>query len=60
VFGAATSSSGGSLVSGATEASNTDTATQLSELIITQNSYEINAKAMSVSDQVIQQLTQII
>jgi len=60
VFGAATSSGGGSLVSGATEASNVDTATQLSELIITQNSYEINAKAMSVSDQVIQQLTQII
>ncbi len=60
VFGAATSSSGGSLVSGSTEASNVDTATQLSELIIAQNSYEINAKAMSVSDQVIQQLTQII
>ncbi len=60
VFGAATASSGGSLVSGETEASNVDTATQLSELIIAQNSYEINAKAMSVSDQVIQQLTQII
>jgi flagellar hook protein FlgE len=60
VFGAATSSGGGSLVSGSTEASNVDTATQLSELIIAQNSYEINAKAMSVSDQVIQQLTQII
>ena len=60
VFGAATSSSGGSIISGATEGSNVDTATQLSELIIAQNSYEINAKAMSVSDQVIQQLTQII
>ncbi|MGD1001227.1 MAG: flagellar hook-basal body complex protein [Candidatus Brocadiia bacterium] len=60
VFGAATSSSTGSLASGSTEASNVDTATQLSELIIAQNSYEINAKAMSVSDQVIQQLTQII
>ncbi len=60
VFGAATSTSNGSLVSGSTEASNVDTATELSELIIAQNSYEINAKAMSVSDQVIQQLTQII
>jgi flagellar hook protein FlgE len=32
----------------------------LSNLIIAQNDYEINSKAMSVSDQVIQQLTQII
>jgi flagellar hook protein FlgE len=60
VFGAATSSSTGSLISGETEASNVDTAQQLSELIIAQNGYQINAKAMSVSDQVIQQLTQII
>jgi len=60
VFGSATSTSTGSISSGSTEASNVDTASQLSELIIAQNDYEINAKAMSVSDQVIQQLTQII
>jgi flagellar hook protein FlgE len=60
VYGAPTASSSGLLLSGETEASNVNTAQQLSELIIAQNSYEINAKAMSVSDQVIQELTQII
>ena len=58
VLGAATSSSTGSIVSGSTEASNVDTAKELSNLIIAQNNYQVNAKAMSVSDQVIQQLTQ--
>jgi flagellar hook protein FlgE len=58
VLGAATSSSTGSIVSGSTEASNVDTAQELSRLIIAQNGYQLNAKAMSVSDQVIQQLTQ--
>jgi flagellar hook protein FlgE len=60
VLGAAMSGSTGAIASGAIEGSNVDAAQELSMLIIAQNNYQLNARAMAVSNQVIQQLTQIV
>jgi flagellar hook protein FlgE len=60
VLGAASAGSTGPIASGTIEGSNVNTAQQLSTLIVAQNNYDLNARAMSVSSQVIQQLTQII
>jgi len=50
---------GGSLRQGYTEASNVNVAEELVSMIQTQRAYEINSKAVSTSDQMLQRLTQL-
>jgi flagellar hook protein FlgE len=50
----------GSVQQGVLEQSNVDVAQQFTQLIVAQRGYEVNARTVSVSDQVLQDLTQII
>ncbi|WP_343128413.1 flagellar basal-body rod protein FlgG [Buchnera aphidicola (Kurisakia onigurumii)] len=49
----------GSLYQGYTETSNVNVAEELINMIRTQRSYEINSKAINISDQMLQKLTQL-
>lgn len=60
VTGAALSGRAGALVSASQEASNVDTAEELSKLIVAQYGFQVSSRAMSVSSRVMEQLTQTI
>ncbi len=53
------SSGAGQVVQGTLEASNVDTSGEFSRLIVAQRTYQINARVISVSDQILQELTNI-
>jgi flagellar hook protein FlgE len=50
----------GALVTGSVEASNVDIATQLSQLIITQNAYGANSKVVTLANQLLQETIQMV
>jgi len=60
VVGAGLSGGRGSVQQGVLEQSNVDVAAEFTQLIIAQRGYEVNARTVTVSDQVLQDLTQII
>ena len=49
----------GSLVTGSLEMSNVDLAGQLTQLITTQRAYEANAKVITTSDEILQDLVNL-
>ncbi len=49
----------GSLVAGSLEMSNVDLASQLTDLITAQRAYEANAKVITTSDQILQDLNNL-
>jgi flagellar hook protein FlgE len=59
-IGAGLSGGRGTVLQGTLEQSNVDIATEFTKLIIAQRSFEANARAVTVTDQVLQSLTQII
>jgi flagellar hook protein FlgE len=60
VLGAGASAGRGTVQQGVLEQSNVDVAAEFTQLIIAQRGYEVNARTVSVSDQVLQALTNII
>jgi flagellar hook protein FlgE len=60
LVGAGESAGRGAVQQGVLEQSNVDVATEFTQLIVAQRSYEMNAKTITVSDQVLQTLTNII
>ena len=58
-LGEATTSSFGSIQSGALEASNVDLSEQLVNLIVAQRSFQANAKVITSTDQILQTIIQI-
>jgi flagellar hook protein FlgE len=59
VIGAGESAGRGSVQQGVLEQSNVDVAAEFAQLIIAQRGYEVNARTVTVSDQVLQDLTNI-
>ncbi len=60
VLGAGDSAGRGSVQQGVLEQSNVDVAAEFTQLIVAQRGYEVNARTVTVSDQVLQDLTNII
>jgi flagellar hook protein FlgE len=60
LIGAGLTADRGSVQQGVLEQSNVDVAREFTQLIVAQRGYEVNARTVSVSDQVLQDLTQII
>jgi flagellar hook protein FlgE len=60
ILGPGASGGAGTVVEGQLEGSNVDISLEFTNLIIAQQGYEANAKALSVADQVLQDLDQII
>jgi flagellar hook protein FlgE len=60
LVGSGDSGGRGAVQQGALETSNVDVAQEFTQLIIAQRGYEVNSKTISVSDQVLQDLTNII
>jgi flagellar hook protein FlgE len=60
VIGAGETAGRGSMQQGVLEQSNVDVAAEFTQLIIAQRGYEVNARTVTVSDQVLQDLTNII
>jgi flagellar hook protein FlgE len=50
----------GSLVTGSTESSNVDIATQFTALIVSQNAYAANAKVVTAANTLLQETTQMV
>jgi flagellar hook protein FlgE len=50
----------GAIVSGALEASNVESAEELTKLIVAQHGFQLSTRAMSVSNAIIQELAHII
>ncbi len=50
----------GSLITGSTESSNVDIATQFTSLIVSQNAYAANAKVVTAANQLLQETTQMV
>ena len=60
VYGTPGSSSHGSLRSGFLESSNVDLTREFTEMIVTQRGYQASSRVISTSDQMLQELMQII
>jgi flagellar hook protein FlgE len=60
LIGAGLTAGRGSVQQGVVEQSNVDVATEFTQLIIAQRGFEVNAKTITVSDQVLQALSNII
>jgi flagellar basal-body rod protein FlgG len=59
VTGAPASSGFGTVQQGFTEASNVDSVTEISNLIIAQRAYEMNSKVITTADQMLQSTNQM-
>jgi len=60
VLGTALSGRAGKLTSSVLEASNVESATELTKLLVAQHGYQLSTRAMAVSNRIIQELTNII